>query len=157
LTVEMHVKEISRRRVLRRAAIAGAAAWSAPLIQTLGGTSAWAAGSPAPGGGSTVPPVSQKHVKFLVVIWATGAPVAGATITIGSWARGLTGTAGSFEVDLPKIPLEVTYVAGSDPEPYTFDLDEEVVDVTILVGPGPSAGMAVGRSTPDTLLVHVAG
>lgn len=39
---------LSRREVLKRAAIVGGVAWAAPVVQSLAGTPAFAQGSPAP-------------------------------------------------------------------------------------------------------------
>lgn len=47
---------LSRREVLKRAAIVGGVAWAAPVVQSLAATPAFAQGSPAPCFKSTGPP-----------------------------------------------------------------------------------------------------
>ncbi|NHC12197.1 carboxypeptidase-like regulatory domain-containing protein [Motilibacter deserti] len=74
---------LDRRTLLKRAGVVGATAvWAVPTITSTG--SAWAVGSPAPGGGGDPVPVPTGTVKGKVVDGATLRPVAGATVTAGT-------------------------------------------------------------------------
>ncbi|NHC45465.1 carboxypeptidase-like regulatory domain-containing protein [Motilibacter aurantiacus] len=73
---------LDRRTLLKRAGVAGAAAvWAVPTITSTG--TAWAVGSPAPGGGDPGP-VATGTVKGKVVDGATLRPIRGAAVTAGS-------------------------------------------------------------------------
>lgn len=88
----------SRRQLLGRAGLVGAAVWAAPVVQTLGMSSASAAvGSPPPGGGR------PGTITGTVVDAQTGAPIAGAVITVQTTGFGAV-TAADGTYTIPGVP-----------------------------------------------------
>jgi hypothetical protein len=86
--------EATRRTILKRAGLAGAAVWTVPLVQTFGMSRAAAAGSPPPGGGG-----ETGTVQGLVVDAQTGNPIVGATVTVQGTALGaVTGADGTYTI-----------------------------------------------------------
>jgi hypothetical protein len=86
--------ETTRRTILKRAGLAGAAVWTVPLVQTFGMSRAAAAGSPPPPTGD-----ETGTVQGLVVDAQTGAPIAGAIVTVQGTALGaVTGADGTYTI-----------------------------------------------------------